>query len=177
MAVRLWALIAVGLVIFGLLLGGGCQPAPVPVPSPTPPPKPAAPPAPAPSPTPSPAAFKWPSSLTVVVLGGSANPGYGATVAWTNLLAAETGTRVSVLGEVRVDLASEMLKTKKAEISTGGTSPDYLMATGSFATREGGAFPVRIMSAAAEVEAGFVTKKDSPIKAPQAVSYTHLTLP
>ena len=107
--------------------------------------------------------------MVAVVMGGSANPGYAATVAWTNLLAAETGTRISVLGEVRVDTCSEMLRTRKADFTNGGTSPDYLMANGSFATREGGAFPVRTMSAAAEIEAGFMTRKDSPIKTPQDI--------
>ncbi|MCX8126799.1 MAG: ABC transporter substrate-binding protein, partial [Dehalococcoidia bacterium] len=147
-----------------------CQPA-APVPKASPSPAPAAPSAPvaSPAPSPSPVQFKWPDKLTMVVLGGSASAGYAASVAWTNELSKDTGAKISVLGEAKVDAAMAMLRTGKCELNNGGSGPDYPMATGSYATRDGGAFPVRIFSCGAEIEAGFMTKKDSPIKVPQDI--------
>jgi TRAP-type uncharacterized transport system substrate-binding protein len=167
---RVLVLTVVSIVVIGILAAAGCQTAPTPAPAPKPSPAAAPAPAPAaPAPAPSPAAFKWPATLTYVVLGGTASAGYAASVAWTNVLSADTGTKISVLGEARVDAAMDMLRTGKCELNNGGSGPDYPMATGAYATREGGAFPIRMFGCGAEIEAGFMTKKDSPIKVPQDI--------
>jgi TRAP-type uncharacterized transport system substrate-binding protein len=104
--------------------------------------------------------------MTVVVPGGAQTPAYAATVGWSNLMAADTGMKTALIAESTQVAAMKILRDGKANVAATAATQGQWMATANYATRDGGAWQIRLLYPSSVADAGYMVPKNSSIKTP-----------
>ena len=112
-------------------------------------------------------AWAWPDKLVVASVG-TASASHGAAIAWTTPLAKDTEMKVRVVAEENTSLRYRWLKQGIFFCAAAGQEAGSEMqeARGQWATRDGGPWQVRILSAITKRDMGFAVRADSRIKTP-----------
>ena len=120
---------------------------------------------PAPTPTPTPA-WEWPDSLVVAseYLGSGLN---ASTASWAPVLEEQTGMKVRVVPEGNMPLKARMLDQEVVGLvamSTPGIGSFCTEGQKTYATRDGGPIPARMVWLGQNVYTGFMVRGDSDIQ-------------
>ncbi len=107
--------------------------------------------------------YKWPEELKAM---GWTGLGEDILKSWANLLSAETGIKVTVIGTPDTVTRFRAIHNGQAHITAGGAGElaRMLEAKQRYAGRETGPFPLRVVWVQSRSNSGFFVRGDSPVR-------------